>query len=85
MPIDQTAALRAGNIIRCEGLLIRMLPGKETGATFTRRMLYYASDGKREVLLTVKRIYEDKGWVHPLEEDYLFSFDQCVGVEIVEL
>lgn len=85
--------LREGEIVELEGVKLRMIPGKKTGATLETGDRYFAERNSGPKLLTVDHIvdrdYADahgltwSGWVVPKEIAYSFDFHECVGVEIL--
>ena len=85
--------LRDGQIVELEGVKLKMIPGKETGATLEPGDTYLAERNSGPKLLTVNYIVDEdyahrwglkfSGWVVPTGLSYSFDFHECVGVEIL--
>lgn len=76
--------LRAGKEIYLDKQKLRPIPGKENGRKFEVGDKYYAARNS-ERLLTVRGIDKVNRIILPLEKYmYAFSFDECVGVELVQ-
>lgn len=85
--------LRDGETVEFEGIKLRMISGKETGATLEPGDTYIAERNRGPQLLTVNYIVDrdyaqrfglkHSGWVVPTGISYSFDFHECVGVEIL--
>lgn len=74
-------ALRDGGVIELDGLMLRMVEGKENGESFVPGDLYVAGRNTGPHLLTVRSVNHDGGWVVPTCPAYAFDLSECVGVE----
>ena len=85
--------LRAGEIVELEGVKLKMIPGKETGAALEPGDMYIAERNRGPQLLTVNYVVDQDyahrwglkhwGWVVPTGISYSFDFHECVGVEVL--
>lgn len=82
MSVRQYLTLKAlvkGEIIEFEGLQLKKAEGDLVPGD-----IYIAERNGPPKLLTVGRINEDRGWVHPTTMDYPFNLSECVKVELVD-
>jgi len=90
LSVNLVRKIRADKEIEFEGMILRLIPGKEYGNDLEVGDTYLAQRNSGPKLLTVKEVHMKPearytNWVVPVEKDaYSFDLHECVGVEIVE-